>query len=317
MNNYPKLPHQFIAERTGVLKIASLLNERGLIFRETAHTDVGLDGQIEYVNELGEVTGQLVAVQIKSGDSYLNDRKDHWAYYPNKKHRSYWANYPLSVILFIYSPSNSCTYFTDVTKQLNGQDGEGPIKIAKNNIFELTSRDDLFSGTENAEKDFLKLAELLNEMISRKCTNPTFNISFFDLFVQGLTNICRHLFFSMSLAVDIAEYNNDTEFGLSLGYKEYEFLHDYAKFLLSQNLAKIDYDDYLVDWKERELVPTFHVPITQRGRLLMGYITEQETKMDTQIPARLVSEMSLGRIYLPSDYHRMAKARYFVTKYVE
>jgi hypothetical protein len=34
---------------------------------------VGVDGQVELVNDDGEATGALVAVQIKSGRSYLND----------------------------------------------------------------------------------------------------------------------------------------------------------------------------------------------------------------------------------------------------
>lgn len=311
MNDFPKLPNQFIAERTGVLKISTLINDRGLIFRETPHTDVGIDGQIEYVNSGGEVTGQLVAVQIKSGDSYLNDKEDHWVFYPQKKHRFYWAGYPLQVIIFIYSPKNGCTYFANVTRQLNSNETDRPIKIAKNSIFELTSRDALFTPEDVPQQAFFKIDELLEEMIKRKCSNPTFNISFFDLFVQGLTNICRHLFFSISLASDIADFNNETEYGISLGYAEYEFLHDYAKFLLTQNLAKIDYDDYLVDWNERELVPTFHVPVTHRGRALMSHITEEEIKMNMASSVNLISEILIRREYLSTDFERMSKAKLF------
>ena len=68
-------------------------------------------------------------------------------------------------------------------------------------------------------------------MIKTKCNNPTFNLSFFDLFIQGLTNLSRQIFFSMQMAIEIAEYNNESEFGLSLGMNEHEFLHDYVKFL--------------------------------------------------------------------------------------
>ncbi len=152
-------------------------------------------------------------------------------------------------------------------------------------------------------------------MLKKKCKNPTFSISFFDLFVQGLTNICRHLFFSMSLACDIADYNNETEFGLSIGFYEYEFLHEYVKFLLSQNLAKVDYADYLIDWKERELQPTFLATITQRGRILMEYISQQEKTHKNSLSANLISEMLLRREYAPSDYERLEKAKRFAKSF--
>lgn len=51
-----------------------------LVWRETPSTDVGVDGQIEFVNERGEATGQIVAVQVKSGPSYLREGANNsWA----------------------------------------------------------------------------------------------------------------------------------------------------------------------------------------------------------------------------------------------
>lgn len=315
MANLPKLPNQFYAERKAVLKIADLVNQQGHIFRETPHTDVGLDGQIEYVNVENEPTGGLLAVQIKYGDSYLTDRNDHWIFYPKKKHVQYWINYPIPVILFIYSPTSKCTYFARIQEELNSNPQQKGVKIFKDNIFELASRETIFDVHAKEPKTSQNIEGLLAEMVNRKCQNPTFNISFFDLFVQGLTNLCRHLFFSMSLAIDIAEFNNESEYGLGMGYNEYEFLHEYAKFLLSRNLAQIDYNDYLIDWQDNEMVPVFHVPLTARGNALINMIKKKEQDMDLPAHVNLISEMTLRREYLPSDYQRLQKAKLFQKKW--
>lgn len=58
------LPNYF-QERAGVIQVAAKLNQLGLIFRETPNADVGIDGQIEHVNEKGEASGKLLAEEIK------------------------------------------------------------------------------------------------------------------------------------------------------------------------------------------------------------------------------------------------------------
>lgn len=296
METFPIVLDTYFTEREGVLKIEIEINKLGLIFRETPNADVGIDGQIEYVNNSDQAIGRIMAAQIKSGDSYLIDKGEHWAFYPKQKHKSYWETYPIPVLLFVYSPSNKLTYYTDVRYQLNipGRTDEY-ISIPKNQTLESSTRDILFQNVGEIGSDFFDSPKLFDTMIKMKCDNPTFNISFFELFVQGLTNLSRQIFFSMQMAIDIAEYNNDTEWGLSLGMTEHEFLHDYVKFLVSQNLARIDYADFLIDWKERQLQPTFLATLTTRGRKLLNYISEKETKhKDALPPTRLTSERLLN-----------------------
>ena len=57
-------------ERIGVHKAALVLSEMGFIFREISNSDTGVDGQIEEVDENNNATGRIMAVQIKSGNSY-------------------------------------------------------------------------------------------------------------------------------------------------------------------------------------------------------------------------------------------------------
>ena len=47
----PKYVDTSRTERIGVNKAALILSQMGLIFRETSNSDIGIDGQIEEVDE--------------------------------------------------------------------------------------------------------------------------------------------------------------------------------------------------------------------------------------------------------------------------
>ena len=100
-----------------------------------------------------------------------------------------------------------------------------------------------------------------------------FPLSYFDLFVHGLTNICRSIYYGMDLVMNAAEFNlhmQKSEFGVGVGAREQEFAFGFVKFLLAQNLAQIDYLDCLIDWVDREMQPHFVAPLTSRGRALVA-----------------------------------------------
>lgn len=76
----PRLPEilpivslNYFTEREGVIAVERIVNELRCIWRETINKDVGIDGQIEHVDERGNATGHLVAVQVKSGTSYADN----------------------------------------------------------------------------------------------------------------------------------------------------------------------------------------------------------------------------------------------------
>ncbi|MHB8064874.1 MAG: DUF4365 domain-containing protein [Ruminiclostridium sp.] len=61
-------------ERIGVSHVASIVHEKmGWIFREQPIADYGIDAQIEIANHECP-TGKLIALQIKSGESYFNGK---------------------------------------------------------------------------------------------------------------------------------------------------------------------------------------------------------------------------------------------------
>jgi hypothetical protein len=313
MGILPIVTKTYFTERDGVLRIARELNDYGLIFRETPNCDVGIDGLIEYVNNENQAIGKIIAVQIKSGDSYLNDNGDFWDFYPSEKHKLYWESYPIPVLILAFSPLNNKTYYVDAKYQLSNPDKSGTsIKIPKCNVLSINKKDDLFESYGKLNEAFLSIEDVFIEMIKRQFPESTFPISYFDLYIFGLTNICRQLFFSMSLACDIAEYYNNTGFGISIGVEEHKFLHNYVKFIVSQNLARIDYGDYLIDWRERDIQPMFLAALTQRGRELMDYIRSKENILNEKLPeTSLVCERFLILDNLISEITRLEKAKMF------
>jgi hypothetical protein len=101
----PKVPLTQYQERIGINIVAETLARLNLVWRETPSTDVGIDGQIEFVNETGEATGQIIAVQVKSGPSYLREGANNsWAFYPSEAHRRYWEQFRSLYFSFSVNP---------------------------------------------------------------------------------------------------------------------------------------------------------------------------------------------------------------------
>lgn len=94
-----------VTENKGILYVQDQVNQQGSIYRNIhQESDVGVDGLIEFVLD-EEVTGILIGVQVKSGDSYLNTKRDGFELAVSQDHIDYWANYHLPVYLIFYSPS--------------------------------------------------------------------------------------------------------------------------------------------------------------------------------------------------------------------
>jgi hypothetical protein len=123
--------------------------------------------------------------------------------------------------------------------------------------------------------NYLTNEELFNFMQEKYNNAYDFKLSFLELYVAGLTNSGRQIFFNMQVAYELVEDLNNTE-TIGIGQEEHYFLHKYAKFLLNQNLANIDYTTYLVDWKERCIQPQFLASLTNRGKSFSNYLFEEQ-----------------------------------------
>lgn len=82
----------------------AVAGEAGQIFRPTANSDWGIDGEIEFKNASGNASGRRVYLQLKSGDTYLTERRSDGAEVfriKNRRHLEYWRNHAYPVMLVI------------------------------------------------------------------------------------------------------------------------------------------------------------------------------------------------------------------------
>ena len=81
-----------------------IAGEAGQIFRPTPNSDWGIDGEIEFKDYDGNASGKRVYLQLKSGDSYLTERKkDDTEVFTikNQRHADYWQQHEYPVMLVI------------------------------------------------------------------------------------------------------------------------------------------------------------------------------------------------------------------------
>ncbi|RST76176.1 DUF4365 domain-containing protein [Siminovitchia acidinfaciens] len=104
-------------ERIGVNMVNEIITrDLGWIFREQPTDDYGIDAQIEIVDE-NLVTGKLIAVQIKTGESYFTSSNEQEFTFRGKiEHLNYWSNHSLPVVLILCDPNENICYWTQVSE---------------------------------------------------------------------------------------------------------------------------------------------------------------------------------------------------------
>ncbi len=281
----PKAGATYTQERLGIAAVQIYAARSKQIWRETDTGDVGIDGQLEFVNAEGFATGRMVAVQVKSGPSFFKHEADTgWKFYPEDKHRYYWESFPLPVILILHNPDNEESYWVDVRQALRmPKEQQAFVELPSENRLEATEPTTLFENAGALDIAFIpEIADVFRVLLEIRSAERSFPLSYFDLFVHGLTNICRTIYYGTDVIMNAVEYNLsvlDSDIGMGMGATEQQFTFDFVKFLLAQNLAQIDYSDCLIDWVDREMQPHFVAPLTSRGRELVAFIHEEERRL--------------------------------------
>lgn len=277
----PKYVDTSRTERIGVNKAALILSQMGLIFRETSNSDIGIDGQIEEVDEYCNATGRVMAVQIKSGKSYLHEKDDGWRFYVDETHKNYWRLFPIPVMLLVHNTEDGNIYFLDAKYTLNST---GEIVIPKKNILSPQNKGEFLKTLGGCHTKYSEIEDVFNKMQSETYSDSDFSISFLELFVLGLTNLCSDLFYDVSIATEIAQ--SKSKEGISIGQVFHDFLWNYILFLVKENLAEINFHACLYDYEVRLIQPRFIAPLTYRGRQLSRYVSslEQQYLEDSGVP---------------------------------
>ena len=108
----------FLVEREGIHAVGSIISKMGWVFREQPTTDFGIDAQVEIVED-GKPTGALIALQIKSGDSFFRTGKSDAINFTGElRHLDYWNSHSLPVYLVIHNPKTEQTLWQRIERRL-------------------------------------------------------------------------------------------------------------------------------------------------------------------------------------------------------
>lgn len=112
-----KVPSEHNTEREGVAKVNLIFSkDLGWLFREQPTSDFGIDAHVEVVVD-DQSTGRLIALQIKSGASYVKHHNEETiTYYGDRAHLDYWLEHSLPVVILLYDPLKETVYWQSVSR---------------------------------------------------------------------------------------------------------------------------------------------------------------------------------------------------------
>ena len=98
-------------ERKGVAAVEKLFADIGWFFREQHVHDWGIDAHVEIVRD-GRPTGELIALQIKSGTSFfVGEDGEAVPFRMDAKHLQYWLEHSMPVVIVLYNPESDTAYW--------------------------------------------------------------------------------------------------------------------------------------------------------------------------------------------------------------
>jgi hypothetical protein len=111
-------------ERVGVEAVRYAFAQLGWFVREPARPDYGVDLFVETA-EGDRPTGRLLAVQVKSGASYVGGGKGDIVFRADQAHIEYWEGHSLPVIVGLHDPATSTTYWQAIIPDTAESTGKG------------------------------------------------------------------------------------------------------------------------------------------------------------------------------------------------
>ena len=104
-------------EQQGVHLVGAAITRVNWIFREQPIADMGIDAHVEVCHD-GEPTGELLGLQIKTGDSFFTEKAENGVVFRgNLTHLAYWQRHVLPVILVLVDLRLQTAYWVAVTPQ--------------------------------------------------------------------------------------------------------------------------------------------------------------------------------------------------------
>jgi len=251
-----------LQEDRGLIQVHQACVDMGAIWRPTPCHDLGIDGQMEFLDNTDSVisTGNIVAVQVKSGPSYFSrPSTDGFIYYPSSRHRSYWGRLTLPIILVLHDPNQGLTIYTEVKRQTIN---DGPLIVPANSIFDGSARRRLLEACdfENRPEPILRKLALL-----RIAFSPKDEITGIDLYISCISPSPEVFAFSIARVCELTEILSTGNL-ISFGQRFYEGIHRFLLIMMGAKLTEDFTEAFESQWYESEQVPVIEVPFTALGR---------------------------------------------------
>ena len=156
-------------ERIGVHHCGEVAERNNWMFREQPINDIGIDAHIEFVDSSGKPK-RLLALQIKSGASWFQEKKDNCIVFRdiNERQYNYWTMNSLPCIVILYNPNDGMCIWQELTDKTiegtKGGDGKGFfVKVPLNQVFLDTASNEKLLAFTNLPEHIVNYNFLLSQ----------------------------------------------------------------------------------------------------------------------------------------------------------
>jgi hypothetical protein len=158
-------------ERIGVMGVGMVV-ERDLdwVYREQPVEDYGIDAHLEVVENDETVTGQLIAVQVRSRERPFDRIEGGWIVRDSLEHLDYWMGHVLPVILVVYDTHSERAYWQRVSRHTVVPTGSGfKIEVPESQPLDATARSALREIAARADDRALQRFEVMCGYLPTPC----------------------------------------------------------------------------------------------------------------------------------------------------
>lgn len=164
-------------ERMGIHHIGEIAESSGWLFREQLTNDIGIDAHIEFIDSSNKPK-QLIALQIKSGSSWFEERTKDYVVFRDIDERqcSYWTMNSLPCIIVLYNPNDNTCIWQELSnktieKTKNGKGKGYFVKIPLNQIFLDSSSNEKLLSLTNLPEHIVNYNFLLSQKVFMEVIN--------------------------------------------------------------------------------------------------------------------------------------------------
>lgn len=168
---FPKITSSNSKGRAGQAYFEYIVNEYLKCVYHPIHeeNDFGIDGYIELVTN-GNVTGRLIGVQIKHGNSYFNNSTPYgYKYIGENKHLNYYMNNRSPIFLIIIDDDGQRMNWVqfDISKTIRFNDNKWWLEIPKENEVMKNFKEAIFKEADTIidYEEQIQLNWIINELI--------------------------------------------------------------------------------------------------------------------------------------------------------